>query len=151
MTIQRLLQALQQAQTGGSHAIARRKSYPRDFINRLLGCVDHCHPASVESGVESLAAQRLEALALGCEDLHDHCELRVDAGLPLLVGQSDPTGEQRVRARARGQAWASPSTLNRLELGAATEAARDRPLRGAPAGGGAAAPSRVPDADPQPG
>ncbi len=36
-SVKRLLQALKQAQTGGSHAIARRKSYPRDFINRLLG------------------------------------------------------------------------------------------------------------------
>ncbi len=66
----------------------------------------------------------MKAIALGCEDLHAHAALRGDAGLPLLAGKSAPTGGKRVRAGQ--QAWASPRTLHRLELGAEEEAASDR-------------------------
>lgn len=34
----------------------------------------------------------------------------------MLVGKSDPTGQDRVEARDRGQPLAGKSTLNRLEL-----------------------------------
>ena len=89
-----------------------------DLTRRLAGCFeDHRNAASVEHDVRALVAQRVHALALGYEDLNDHDALRRDAVLSLLVGRMDPTGAERARQRYRGAALASPSTLNRLELG----------------------------------
>lgn len=97
-----------------------------DLTRRLAGCFeDHRNAASVEHGVRALVAQRVHALALGYEDLNDHDALRRDAVLSLLVGRMDPTGAERARQRHRGAALASPSTLNRLELGR-PEQPRDR-------------------------
>ena len=85
---------------------------------RLAACfVDYRHPASVEQDLSTLLAQRVHALALGYEDLNDHDALRRDVLLSLATEQADPTGAARVRARDRGAALASSSTLNRLELG----------------------------------
>ena len=89
-----------------------------DLTRRLAGCFeDHRNAASVEHDVRALVAKRVHALALGYEDLNDHDALRRDAVLSLLTGRADPTGADRVRRRHRGAALASPSTLNRLELG----------------------------------
>ena len=97
-----------------------------DLTRRLAGCFeDHRNAASVEHDVRALVAQRVHALALGYEDLNDHDALRRDAVLSLLVGRMDPTGAERARQRHRGAALASPSTLNRLELGQ-PERPRDR-------------------------
>ena len=97
-----------------------------DLTRRLAGCFeDHRNAASVEHDVHALVAQRVHALALGYEDLNDHDALRRDAVLSLLVGRMDPTGAERARQRHRGAALASPSTLNRLELGR-PEQPRDR-------------------------
>ena len=97
-----------------------------DLTRRLAGCFeDHRNAASVEHDVRALVAQRVHALALGYEDLNDHDALRRDAVLSLLVGRTDPTGADRARHRHRGAALASPSTLNRLELGK-PERPRDR-------------------------
>ena len=88
--------------------------------------VDRRKALNVEHSVHDLMAQRISAIALGYEDLNDHGELRCDAVLSLLVGQTDLTGEKRIRERDRGYALASASTLNRMELGEAREAAHDR-------------------------
>ena len=56
----------------------------------------------------------------------DHDVLRRDALLSLATDQADPTGAARVRARDRGAALASSSTLNRLELGDPEQAAAHR-------------------------
>ena len=94
---------------------------------RVSGClVDYRNPASVEHSVQELVSQRLYGIALGYEDLNDHGELRGDAVLSVLVGKRDVTGERRIRARDRGHALASASTLNRLELGEPEAAANDR-------------------------
>jgi hypothetical protein len=53
---------------------------------------------------------------LGYEDLNDHDRLRFDPLLAVLVGKTDPEGEQRTRPQDRGKALAGKSTLNRLEL-----------------------------------
>ena len=55
--------------------------------------------------MRTLLAQRVYALALGCEDLNDHDELRRDALLSLAAGKVDPTGAGRVRERDRGARW----------------------------------------------
>ena len=88
--------------------------------------MDYRNRASIEHGVDELVAQRIYAIALGYEDLNDHDALRDDALLSVLVGKADVTGDKRVRARDRGHALASASTLNRLELGEPGEAARSR-------------------------
>ena len=94
---------------------------------RLSKCFsDYRNRASIEHGVEELLAQRVYAIALGYEDLNDHEALRDDALMSMLVGKSDLTGERRVRERDRGHALASPSTLNRLELGEPERARRSR-------------------------
>ena len=90
------------------------------------GFVDYRNPASVEHTVHELVSQRLYAMALGYEDLNDHGDLRADALLSLLVGKRDVTGDKRIRARHRGYALASASTLNRMELGDPETASHDR-------------------------
>jgi len=77
---------------------------------------DHRNPDLIEHTVEELIAQRVFGLALGYEDLSDHDVLRHDPMLALLVGKTDPKGDERVRERDRGKALAGKSTINRLEL-----------------------------------
>jgi hypothetical protein len=97
------------------------------LLDRFAECFDdHRLPEWVEHSVEDLLRQRVFALALGYEDLNDHDELRQDALLATCVGKSDPTGEDRKRARDRGHALAGKSTLNRLEWGLAQSAPADR-------------------------
>lgn len=55
-------------------------------------------------------------LAWGYENLNDHDRLRCDPMLALAVGKGDITGNDKVRERARGNALAGKSSLNRLEL-----------------------------------
>ncbi len=91
------------------------------LLKRLRGCFsDGRNPARMEHGLEQMLAQRIYGLALGYEDLNDHEQLREDPRLAVLVGKSDPTGEDRIRPRDRGKALAGKSTLNRLEQGSAT-------------------------------
>jgi len=78
--------------------------------------VDHRRPDRIEHPVEDLVAQRVYGLCLGYEDLNDQDTLRHDPLLATVVGKTNPLGQQRVRARDRGQALAGKSTLNRLEL-----------------------------------
>ena len=97
------------------------------LTDRLAACfVDYRNPSSVEHDLRTLLAQRIYALALGYEDLNDHDTLRRDALLSLATGKADPSGADRVRARDRGAALASSSTLNRLELGDPEQAAAHR-------------------------
>jgi hypothetical protein len=80
------------------------------------GFTDHRDPELVEHTAYELLAQRIFALALGYEDLNDHDALRYDPLLAILVGKTDPTGQDRRRREDRGKALAGKSTLNRLEL-----------------------------------
>ncbi len=94
-------------------AVERRTGIVRQFA----GCfVDHRDPEAIEHTVYDLVAQRVYGLALGYEDLNDHDELRSDPLFAAVVGKTDPTGSQRLRARDVGKALAGKSTLNRLEL-----------------------------------
>ena len=97
------------------------------LTQRISRCfADYRNPGSVEHCVEELVSQRVYAIALGYEDLNDHCALRGDVLVSLLVGKRDLAGERRKRERDRGYALASASTLNRLELGKPEEAAHHR-------------------------
>jgi Transposase DDE domain group 1 len=87
------------------------------LLAKLAGCfLDHRDPEKIEHTVEELLKQRVFALALGYEDLNDHDQLRTDPLLAVLVGKSDPTGQDRVEPADRGKPLAGKSTLNRLEL-----------------------------------
>ena len=97
------------------------------LTKRLAKCfVDHRNPNSIEHSVKDQVTQRMLGIGLGWEDLNDHKALRCDALVALLVDKNDLTGEKRVRERDRGYALASPSTLNRMELGDPDKAANDR-------------------------
>ena len=79
------------------------------------GFVDHRDPELIEHTVEELIRQRVYGLCLGYEDLNDHDDLRHDPLLAVLVGKTDPTGQDR-HGPNRGKPLAGKSTLNRLEL-----------------------------------
>ena len=97
------------------------------MLNRLARRLsDDRNPDSVEHSVRSLLGQRIYALALDCDDLKDHEELRGDRLPALLVRKADLKGTGRVRAHDRGYPLADTSTSNRLELGTAEGAASDR-------------------------
>src|SRR4029079_18930161 len=83
----------------------------------LARCFDDFRdPELIEHSVEELIKQRVFALALGYEALHDHDHLRAETRCATLVGKRDVTGEQRLELRDRGKPLAGKSTLNRLEL-----------------------------------
>jgi hypothetical protein len=87
------------------------------FIERFAACfTDHRDSELIEHPLVDLLKQRIFGLCLGYEDLNDHDQLRHDPLLAVLVGKSDPQGQERVFARDRGKALAGKSTLNRLEL-----------------------------------
>lgn len=95
------------------------------IIKQAAACfTDWREPGKIEHSVEELTGQRLYALALGCEDLNDHENLRHDPLLATLVGKADPGGMDRRRERDRGKPLAAPSTLI-LDLDAT-----DDPLHG---------------------
>ena len=87
------------------------------ILARLARCfADFRDPELVDFTVEELLKQRVFGLCLGYEDLNDHDQLRRDPLLAVLVGRSDPTGNDRSNPRDHGIPLAGKSTLNRLEL-----------------------------------
>ena len=101
----------------GGALLLRDVEHRTGILRRLAACfTDQRTPERIEYTVEELIKQRVYALALGYEDLNDHDQLRRDPLLAVLVGKSDPTGQERRRLRDRGNALAGKSTLNRLEL-----------------------------------
>jgi hypothetical protein len=101
----------------GGALLLRELEERTGIVRSFAGCfTDHRDPGRTEHNVEELVAQRAYALALGYEDLNDHDSLRHDPMLAVLVGKTDPKGEDRRDERDRGKALAGKSTLNRLEL-----------------------------------
>jgi hypothetical protein len=97
------------------------------ILKKFAACfVDYRRPEAIEHPVEDLVAQRAYGLCLGYEDLNDHDELRADPLLAVMVGKTDPKGENRREARDRGKALAGKSTLNRLERTSADAGASER-------------------------
>jgi hypothetical protein len=78
---------------------------------------DRRDPRYCDHTLEHLLAQRLNALALGYEDLNDHDTLRHDPLLAAACDKADPLGRDRLHAPDQGVALAGSATLNRLELG----------------------------------
>src|SRR6266513_5935300 len=100
----------------GGGLILREVEQRTGILKKFAACfVDYRNPEAIEHSVEDLVAQRGYGLCLGYEDLNDHDELRADPLLAVMVGKTDPKGENRREARDRGKALAGKSTLNRLE------------------------------------
>jgi hypothetical protein len=108
---------------GGGHlssdggAVLLRQVDQSIGLSRLVaGCfVDGRDARFVEHEVCELVAQRLNALALGYEDLNDHADLRRDPLLAMAAGKLDPLGTNRRDEADRGRALAAPATLQRME------------------------------------
>ena len=97
------------------------------ILKRLGGCFsDHRDPRRIEHRVETLVKQRVLGICLGYEDLNDHDELCRDRLLALLCDCEDVVGARRQRETDRGKPLAGKSTLNRLELTLAADAAAHR-------------------------
>jgi hypothetical protein len=101
----------------GGALLLRELDTRLQITQRLAACfADHRHPDLIEHSVLELLRQRIYGVALGYEDLNDHDDLMRDPLLALALGKRDAEGENRRRARDKGKALASSSTLNRLEL-----------------------------------
>jgi hypothetical protein len=100
---------------GGAVLLAETERRTR-IVERFAGCFrDHRDTERVEHTARELSMQRVLGLCLGYEDLTDHDTLRTDPLLGSLSGKEDP------RAVLAGK-----STLSRLELSTAEDAAADR-------------------------
>ncbi len=82
--------------------VEARTSIVRDFARCFE---DFRDPELIDFMVEELLKQRIFALCLGYEDLNDHEQLRRDPLLAVLVGRSDPTGEDRIDPRIGASRW----------------------------------------------
>lgn len=99
----------------GGAVLLRQLDQSIGLSRQLAGCfVDQRDARFVEHDVRELVAQRLNALALGYEDLNDHADLRRDPLLALAADKPDPLGQQR-SGPDRGRALAAPATLQRME------------------------------------
>src|SRR3982751_5963925 len=111
----------------GGALLLRKTEQGTAIIRQFAACfTDHRNPDLIEHSVTDLISRRVDALALGYEDLNDHDALRRDPLLATVVGKDDPTGKDRRRRRDRGKPLAGKSTLNRLEL---TPAGADKETR----------------------
>ncbi len=100
----------------GGAVLLRQVDQSIGLSRQLAGCfVDGRDARFVEHQVRELVAQRLNALALGYEDLNDHADLRRDPLLALAAGKLDPLGLARRSETDRGHALAAPVTLQRME------------------------------------
>jgi hypothetical protein len=89
------------------------------LCRRLSECFTDCRDQRlIEHTLPTLIAQRVQAIALGYEDINDHDRLRLDPLLAVNCGRPDVLGEQRHSTEDKGKPLAGKSTLNRLELGA---------------------------------
>src|SRR6201987_4189383 len=80
------------------------------MLARFAACFDAARcPELIEHKVVTLVGQRVFGIALGCEDLNDHDELRHDPMMAVLAGKLEAGREECAPV-------AGKSTLNRLEL-----------------------------------
>ncbi len=103
----------EQISSDGGATLLREVDRRIGLTARLAACVtDHREPGKVQHTAESLLSQRLYGICLAYEDLNDHEHLRHDQMLGLMLEQVDEMCDP-----AEPKALASPSTLNRMEMG----------------------------------
>jgi len=106
-----------QISTDGGGLLVREVNRRPGLLKRLAGqFTDLRDESRIEHSVAELVSQRVMALTLGYEDLNGHDQLCRDSVLALMVGKSDPKGQDRERKQDRGKPLASSSTLNLLEF-----------------------------------
>jgi hypothetical protein len=94
----------------GGAVLLREVERSTGILSRFAACFrDDRDPARITHSVAALVRQRVYALALGYEDLNDHEQLRHDPLMAVLAEADDLAAP-----------LAGKSTLNRLELSAAT-------------------------------
>ncbi len=94
----------------GGAVLLREVDRATGILRQFAACFrDHRAPARITHPVATLVRQRVYGLALGYEDLNDHEHLRHDPLFAVLAEAADLTTP-----------LAGKSTLNRLELSAAT-------------------------------
>jgi hypothetical protein len=104
----------------GGAVLLREVERTTGILAQFAACFrDHRDPARVRHSVASLVRQRVYGLALGYEDLNDHEALRHDPLFAVLAERDDLTAPLTTPL-------AGKSTLNRLELSAATIAEAER-------------------------
>jgi DDE family transposase len=100
----------------GGAVLLREVERTTGILGGFAACFrDYRDPARVHHSVAALVRQRIYALALGYEDLNDHDRLRHDPLFALLAEADDLAAP-----------LAGKSTLNRLELSAATVSDAER-------------------------
>ena len=100
----------------GGAVLLREVDRVTGILARFAACFrDARDPARITHPVSTLIRQRVYGLALGYEDLNDHDQLRHDPLFAVLAEAADLTAP-----------LAGKSTLNRLELSAATVAEAER-------------------------
>lgn len=100
----------------GGAVLLREVDGATNILPQFAACFrDHRAPARITHPVAALVRQRIYGLALGYEDLNDHEQLRHDPLFAVLAEAADLTAP-----------LAGKSTLNRLELSAATVADAER-------------------------
>jgi hypothetical protein len=95
----------------GGALLLRQTDKRLNLLPRLAQCfLDGRNQAQVEHSVLEMLSQRIYGLALGYEDVNDHEQLRKDPLFGILAGRQE-----------LDQPLAGKSTLNRMELGAASK------------------------------
>ena len=95
-----------QVSSDGGALLLRQADLKIDLLSRAAACfTDRRSPLLVTHQLTEMLSQRIYGLALGCEDLNDHEQLRHDPLMAVLSGR-----------RKLEEPLAGKSTLNRLEL-----------------------------------
>ena len=111
----------------GGAVLLREVDARLGITENLAACfTDHRDPDLIEHDLLALVRQRVYGVALGYEDLNDHDDLKWDPLWAVALNKKDLEGQARHREADRGKVLASSSTLNRLELSDADEAAESR-------------------------
>ena len=95
-----------QVSSDGGALLLRQADLKIDLLSRAAACfTDRRSPLLVTHQLTEMLSQRIYGLALGCEDLNDHEQLRHDPLMAVLSGR-----------RKLEEPLAGKNTLNRLEL-----------------------------------
>ena len=111
----------------GGAVLLREVDARLGITEKLAACfTDYHDPDLIEHDLLALVRQGVYGVALGYEDFDDHDDLKWEPLWAVALNKKDLEGQARHREADRGKVLASSSTLNRLELSDADEAAESR-------------------------
>ena len=103
----------EQISSDGGATLLREVDRRIGLSARLAACVtDYREPGKVQHTAEDMLLQRIYGICLAYEDLNDHEHLRQDQMMGLLLERVEEMCDP-----VEPKALASPSTLNRMEMG----------------------------------